>query len=98
VLDVIQGNNKLKQQEAIQNQEANNSQQNMIITPPNPIATQSSQQQIHDNISNIIPNTAPGMSNTQANVGMQNNNQMMSGNNGGLLAANEALGGFGSAW
>ena len=38
------------------------------------------------------------MSNTQTNQGMQNNNQMMSANNGGLLAANEALGGFGSAW
>ena len=98
VLDVIQGNNKLKQQEAMENQEANNSQQNMIITPPNPIATQSSQQQIQDNIRNIVPNTSPGMSNTQTNVGMQNNNQMMSGDNGGLLAANEALGGFGSAW
>ena len=99
VIDIIQGNNKLKQQEAIQNQQANENQQNMIIPPPNPIVTQSSQQQIQDNIGNIVPNSAPGMPNAQTNVGMQSNtNQMMSDNGGGLLAANEALGGFGSTW
>ena len=100
MIDMIQGNNKLKQQEAMQSQETNDGQQNIIL-PPSPIATQSqpSQQQIQQNINNIVPNSAPGMP-THDNMN-GNHNQMMSGDNGGfgLLAANEALGGsFGSAF
>ncbi len=99
-IDMIQGNNKLKQQEAMQSQETNDGQQNLIL-PPSPIATQSqpSQQQIQQNINNIVPNSAPGMPTNNNMNG--NNNQMRSGDNGGfgLLAANEALGGsFGSAF